>query len=216
VEINNLDTNTNPCLLHFNGGSKKLISKEKIDEIINSSKIKLPEDLTIITFKFGDGRFPLIEQLEKNNIKYINACNYYDIKTWDNTLKLKLIYKVISEVNTEYSICLDANDILLADNFENILNKLNSNLIFSASVIKYPNVIIPKEKKLKYLYSELNSGSLLGETNEIYKYITSLQNEDNYWDSDQFIIRYYSSIYNYDLDYNCDLFQVNKIENENI
>lgn len=210
----NLLNNTEPIILHLNGSRRSFIQENKFNElIINSSKIKKPEDLTIITCatEIPDcySKSPLIKQLNFNNIDFINIGKLHDnkLEPWSNLLKIKYLYNFIKDntITTKYVCFLDAADILLSEDFDKIISKflkLNNNLVWGSQIYNYPEgrtvgLKEPINDYEKEKESDINnflcSGVCIGFTDTFIEYINitykNIDKNKNIWNSDQYEIK---------------------------
>ncbi len=92
-------------------------------------------------------------------------------------MKIDLILNNLKKIKTEYTLILDARDVLICDHlnktFINKFKKLNTKILFNASSSRYPSWINIKAIDTKYknnLNSKpfLNTGVCFGETKALY------------------------------------------------
>ena len=212
---------TNPLIAHFNGNQQKILTDDFVNSIIESNKITIPKDLTIVTFATKDiiNECTLIKQLKRYNIEFYNLCELYDTpKKWKNLYKIKLINKFISNVNTKYIMVLDALDILLSEDIYKIIdifNEMEYKIYYGSTINRYPkNELEPKNLiNDKGDFKYLNSGTVIAETKyykEFIKQCDENTDENINRHSDQFEIRKNYVLYDKDIisyDYKCELFQ---------
>ena len=220
----NARKSTKPLILHFNGGNKKKITDKLLNLIIYPAKIKKPQDLSIITFATYDiiDKSPLIKQLKENNINFFNICDYYSIEKWNNIKKIELLYNFLKDnfyIKTKYLIVLDSLDILLSEDFENIIDLFkisNKKILYGSTINRWPDVIIEDENDLVNLGSHkyLNAGTVIAETKYFIDFISLCKKNINYnenlWESEQYEIR--KNYINYDkniigYDHECNISQ---------
>lgn len=222
----NLIKNTEPLLLHFNSNIKSVVQEEDFFNKVTASKkiIVKPENLTILTYAFGKdiNNFPLIKQLQENNIEYINLCDFHTIDKWSMLLKISMLSEYLNNENvkTKYVVILDASDIVLSENFENIVDsfiKTNKKILYGAGQNKYPNVNFFNEiheiSRTPNRY--LNAGTVIAETQELKDFINkvmeNIDDKKNVWKSEQYVIRKTLSVYEkkdlIDFDSKCIMFQ---------
>lgn len=222
----NLNKGTEPLLIHFNNDKNKIVYQESFFNCITKSDIVIekPDDLTILTFAFGSEEieFPLIKQLKKNGIEFINLCNFIDIDKWSMTLKISMLYDYLNSDNikTKYVLVLDASDVVIGDNFNKITDKFkktNKKILYGAGQNRYPNIQILNEK-IEYNRSPnryLNAGTVIGEVEYLKDFISKAKNNisdnRNIWNSEQYVIRKtlleYENKEKIDYDSNCLIFQ---------
>lgn len=218
MKILNTITNTEPLILHAYGAShfgKKW--DELCDEIIGT-EIKIPDDITIISFFFGDNKFALKEQLSIFNIPVIDATkdNYFFM--WQDRVKIKLIADSIKKVKTKYVLILDGTDVLLGSKVSDIVDKfktLDCKLLYNACVFSHPlsNNKYELEDDNVGLFNKLNSGAFIGETDFVdffYKDLMTIYDDVDMPVPQTDGIRIGLKYKNYPeikVDYNCDIFQ---------
>lgn len=147
---------------------------EGIKKNINK-KIELNIDLSIITSFTSKNDAKLINQLEENNIKYINAAE--GLKEFKKAFKPIYYNNVLKDVTTEYVLIIDSYDSIIynIDNMPSCLNHYDKDMIYGAWFLHFPTFIdfdfdVPKNNSLKYL----NSGVFFGKTEEVKKYYSLL------------------------------------------
>jgi hypothetical protein len=226
----NTFNNTEPVILHINGSNRHIIQQSNFYlPIIKTSPIEVPSDLTLITCATHTpdcyNKSPLIKQLNYNNVDFVNIGDNHDGKKnpWKNIFKLKYLNNFLLENNiqTEYICFLDAADILLSEDFKNILTKfkkLKKNLIWGSQMYNYPanhpsEITKPttelEKQRLKYVNSFLCSGVCIGKTETFKEFIhityNNIELDGNKWNSDQYEVRKTFNTYhnqlNVDYDY---------------
>lgn len=227
MKFRNKVTGTEPVVLHVNGRNRTIAQDPEFhNKIINSSPIVKPDELTIITCATSNPNIksisPLIKQLTKNNVEFVNIGEYHnELKTpWKNLFKLYYLQKHIEEVgiHTPYVCFLDAADTLLSEDFHTILekfSKLDIKLLWDAQIYNYPCehpslLTTPstelEKSRIKYANKFLCSGVCTGETSTFTKFIdvtvNNIDEKENKWGSDQKEIRKTFDIYYKEL--NCD------------
>ena len=226
--------NTEPCILHFPGKNKKRLTNSLLNEIIKSSKIEKPSNLTIITFATKDilSDSPLIQQLYSHNVEFININDFYEITQWNNLLKISLLTDYLNKnnVTTEYIIVLDSLDIVLAQNFIDIVDKFSlvgKKILYAATVNKFPNILFDGEceENVDSEFKYLNAGAVIAETSYYKDFLNQCNNnidmEVNIWKSEQYEIRKNYASYDKNIigyDYNCNILKnvfKNKIIKQN-
>lgn len=211
---------------HFPGWTRYKY-KYLIDKFASSNIDGVPENLQIITCVDDDSvnysRSPLIKQLEKNNIPFINAAEHKDVYPWVNNKKIKLIHEALQNVTSEYCLILDGIDVAINDSLSDIIDiykTYGKKIIFNATPWAHPKVeidIIDNREDLYGKYCFLNAGCCIGETKalqEFYADALKIFNEtpetDEYWESEQYFVRkafaeHMDTVW---FDYECKLFQV--------
>jgi hypothetical protein len=187
MKIKNNITNTDPLIVHAQGhvhyGEKwKKITKD----IPLIKKETISPKITIVSFFALDERMVLKEQLVLSDIKHINSVDS-NLRVWKNPMKIKAIAE-LSEIDTEYILCLDGIDILLSDDLSDILNRFetfNCDILYNASKINYPHVCKTIENS-NTSFKFLNAGAFLGKTNSIIEFYRYLLENEMYKDYDKF------------------------------
>jgi len=181
-----------------------------------SNKIQI---ITTATYDDID-RMILIKQLENNNIPYINKVpkdlNHRD---WYNLKKIPIILESLKETDKEYSLFLDARDVIIMKDFDGMIDLFltkNKKIMFGASINNFPYDTKADDfldRNIMGTYKYLNSGTIFGKTTDLISYFEYLDSVKttviNPVRDDQFLIRYtlekFKDIVGYN--YECDLFQ---------
>ena len=216
MEVINKITNTNPLIVHAAGFSHHTKEwKELCDKAVDT-KVELANDVTIISFFFGNAKFPLKQQLENSNIEYVNASENKLIPFWQNRMKIKFIDETIKSINTKYVLILDGIDILMADNCTDIVERFkefNCKILYNATKNCYPEHITKDIENSHTEWKYLNAGALIGETEYVAKFYNDIMIDyDNVSmplpQSEQGRIRDKWKNYSYiKCDYGCKIFQ---------
>ena len=181
-------------ILHFPGEASH-IKEYWLTLIEEKSSFANVDNLTIITFATDENNSPLINQLKRNNINYINAVD--DKSDWVNTKKIGYLLNALEKVETEYVLILDGYDVVIQD-LNNILDKfktLNHRIIFNATHNNYPNIEIDKIPNRESLgdFCYLNAGGCIGYKEDIQKFyqkVLAVQNNvENPNNSEQLLVR---------------------------
>lgn len=143
-------------------------------------------NLSIITLYSNREEAILINQLEFNNIDYINGYNT-DNNTFLKAYKPIYYYNALKNITTEYSLLCDSYDVIIDsfDEFNDTINFYDKDIIYSAWCVKFPNIFdikfnLDQSEKLKYLCS----GVVIGKTRKLeifYKKISNfiIENYEN-------------------------------------
>ena len=180
-------------VLHFCGYSKRSLSAYMFR--MSEQIVSKPADVTIITFGQENIFSPLIEQLKKSDISYINPA--VDVVNWKNTLKPQLTLNALNNVSTQYAVILDSADVVLTEKFINIVDRYQSygkDIVFSGNSVQFPNVSLDSVVGREGWGTEkyLNSGCVIGKVESLksfYTAVISAGNEDNQFKSDQYMVR---------------------------
>lgn len=186
-------TGKEACAIHFCGYSKKNLSSYLYR--MSQQTVTKPSNVTIITFAQEHLHYPLIEQLTKSGISYLNLAK--DIVGWENTLKPSLILQSLEKVTTEYAVILDAADVVLTESFSGIVEQYLSygkDILFSGNSVQYPNVPLDSITSRESWGTEkyINSGCIIGKKAALKTFFTAVVaggNENNKWKSDQYMVR---------------------------
>ena len=222
-----LTSKGNPIKIsHFPGLERH--DYKHIIEKFSKIKIKpLPENLQLITCVDDDtvnyDKSPLINQLKRSNIPFINAAEHKDVFPWVNNKKIKLLYDTLQNVTTEYCLILDGIDVTINTDLDDIIDiykTYEKDIIFNATPWAHPRVIVDMvpNRKVNYgKYCFLNAGCCIGKTEalkEFYKEVLDIFNEtpknDKYWKSEQYFVRkaFANHMDTVFFDYDCKIFQV--------
>lgn len=163
-------------------------------------QFKKADNITIITIVTSDRveTSPLLRQLLNNNNPFINAADFIEQeKKWQKNDKIYLYQKALNQVETEYTILLDANDVIilndLDEDFINEWKEFNCDILFNGSEYLYPkdSHILTIESEYPFFCQHyLNCGVCFGRTEEIrklYDKAAEIANEKH--DSEQYWIR---------------------------
>ena len=152
-------------IMHLNGYSRNFVDMDAI----NLNKIRVPDNLTIVTVETDITKSPLIRQLERSNVRFINGFNFglglSELNNKNLTLKIDYIYEALKNVNTEYVMFLDSRDTVIM-HLHNIFEKYEKygcDIVFGTDPGAYPqNYESIVESHNTPLF--LNSGTVLGKT----------------------------------------------------
>lgn len=191
------------------------------------TKTSIPDNLTVITVVDDDtenyDKSPLIRQLNKNNIPFINAARHKDVYPWVNNKKIKLINDALQNITTDYCLILDGIDVTINDDLSDIIDifkTYNKDIIFNATAWPHPSVeidVIENRKELYGTYCYLNAGCCIGKTEALKLFYTEALDifnatspEDKFYSSEQYFIRktFANHMDTVFFDYECKLFQV--------
>ena len=212
---------------HFPGWTRYKY-QQLIERFANTKINPLPENVTIITCVDDDSvaydKSPLIRQLNKYNIPFINAAEHKDVYPWINNKKIQLLYDALQNVKTKYCLILDGIDVTINDDLSDIVDiykTYGKKIIYNATPWAHPQVLIdliPNRKETYGKYCFLNAGCCIGETkalNDFYKEVLDIfkntnKDEDQYWESEQYFVRkaFANNMDKVWFDYDCKIFQV--------
>lgn len=222
-----LTSKGNPVKIsHFPGWTRYNYSN-LIDRFSDITIKPLPEDLQIITCVDDDSvaydKSPLIRQLNKSNIPFINAAEHKDVYPWINNKKIELLYNALQKVKTKYCLILDGIDVTINEDLDDIIDiykTYNKKIVFNATPWAHPKVavdIVPERRERYGRYCFLNAGCCIGETKTLksfYKEVLEIFNntpkDDEYWESEQYFVRkaFANHLDTVFFDYDCRIFQV--------
>jgi hypothetical protein len=162
----------------------------------------------------------LIKQLEDNNIPYINKVpTDLTRRDWYNLKKIPIILESLKETNKEYSLFLDARDVVIVKDLDLLVESFlmkKKKIIFNACVNNFPpdcHYDDFMDRSVMGAYKYCNSGVFMGKTVDLipyFEYLNSIKdNIPNPMRDDQLIVRYALEQFKDDVgyDYECDLFQ---------
>lgn len=229
MKIINSKYNTNPLFVHAQGGSHKTNSwKNIVDLKPTINKNTLSSDVTILTFANGDTNYCLIEQLESNEVPYINVIKN-KIDEWKNKYKIKYLVDYIDNVTTPYILCLDSLDVLCTEDLSDLIprfKKHNIDILYNAGKTNYPKIPQKDEGNINSKFRYINAGCFIGKTEAVkdfYTFIYEKNYNDDYGkldDSEQVRVRvsrqnYHKKKHLIKADSECTIFQtLNMTENE--
>lgn len=218
MEIINNITNTKPLVLHAYGASHVGHEWNTICSSVIDTFISLPNDITIISFFFGENKFALKEQLLGSNIPFIDASQNIETSIWQHREKIRMVDIAIKNITTKYVLVLDGIDVLLSKNIDSIVNKfelLDCKLLYNSCVYSHPLSFDYESDSVEGvgIFNKLNSGAFIGETAfiaDFYKDLMTIYDDVNIPCPDTDGIRIGLKYKNYPeikVDYNCDIFQ---------
>jgi hypothetical protein len=138
---------------------------------------------------------PLIRQLERSSVPYINPARDFD-GVWSNVMKPGFILDALEKVDSPYVLILDALDVVI-DHLDDVIERFQTYgkaVLFGASLSNYPrmDIDVVEDRDRLGRYCHLNAGTCAGETEEVrrfYQKCVSLDLEGNEYGSEQFIVR---------------------------
>jgi hypothetical protein len=161
----------------------------------------------------------LEETLDLQGIPYKLLGN--GIKRWTNPHKIMLLKDHLGDVDTEFVLVLDANDVIIIRSLHDLLDKFRRfecQMLYNASSFVYPceTFYSSKEESItNKFFNHLNSGCLIGYTKFVHEvYSQAYEFEDNitrtHYYSDQIKIKsIYIKMYpKIKLDTRCEIFQI--------
>lgn len=160
--------NNNSLILHIPGPYKIKRGFDKLNSEVELSSI---DNLAIVTFIYKLKESKLQNQLNSNNVSY-NYLKHEELKHWTNYQKIKDVIEILENIKEEYSLILDANDTVVLDDFNNILDRYKE---FDCDILFSKGKDI-SEKRCGL--TDVNSGVLIGKTKSIlnfYKHVSSLE-----------------------------------------
>ncbi len=166
LSSNYYDSNVN--IIHLNCFSKELFDLN----LLNTNKVCVPENVTIITVENQVEKSPLIKQLTKSNIKFVNGCetdeDLPDLNGDKLILKVDYIYEALKKVDTEYVLFLDSRDTIIF-NLDNLIENYSEygyDIIFGNDPSPFPeNFKTVLEQN--HSNSFINSGTIFGKTDSM-------------------------------------------------
>ena len=142
----------------------------------NEEKIESNIDLSIITSFTERDKAILADQLEDNNIEYINAAE--NVNDFNKAFKPIYYYDALKDVSTEYVLIIDSYDTIIygIDDMPSYLNHYDKDMIYSAWNAHFPTFIdfdfsVPENNELKFL----NSGVVFGKTEFVKQYFHDVE-----------------------------------------
>lgn len=185
----------------------------------NHLKIKLPDDLTLLTFNNTPSKMLLEIILDGHNVNYTVLGK--EITIWKNPLKIKLLKDHLKKVKTNFVLVLDAEDVIVIKTLENIIEQFlnfNCSVLYNASCFIYPGLCahtINEERFSKSFFRHLNSGCFIGYTNfckELYEqcdvYEDDITRKYHYSDQIKLKALYVQMHPKIKIDDTCEIFQV--------
>ncbi len=174
-------------ILHFPGQSDPRTFSH-IQKHLETSTIRVDPRISIIILatKGFIENSPVIYQLRKSNVKFYNWIENLDESQYSNAQKLHYISTRLKEIDTPYSIILDARDVVLSANldetFIDAFESFNCNILYNASNGPHPNYLIIDgidtvgEKHLDDINYRpfLNAGVVVGRTDKLQQFYTKV------------------------------------------
>jgi hypothetical protein len=216
-------------LINFNGGTfnichfqgRSFFAYSTIFEDLLKRKLTPPQNVDFVTF-FNNKYYAIFaQQLENNNIAYINGFDRIDGK-WDNRDKVGYALRALDKCTNGIVIICDANDVLV-NTFDGILEKFKDSgkrILFNGTTNNHPEILIDKVPNRDFLgrFRYFNAGCCIGYKEDLIKFYSECQkfldtNPYNPWKSEQFILRNIFAKYlennntTVGYDYNCNIFQ---------
>jgi len=217
-------------IAHFPGNTKQ-IHKDLIDRAKQTIFTK-PDNVTIVSVNTIDtlDTSPLPYQLALNNMPYINPIK--DPVSWSRVNKIMYMIEAIKQVDTEYCLALDGNDVVIMSDLDDIVERYktyNKDVIYNATIWRFPPVNVDfVEDRYKYgTYNYLNAGCVIGKTDKLLQVYEEAWEKAYYdhknpnHDSEQYYIRKVFDVHQDWIwfDYDCRIFQcwhkAEYIEDEN-
>lgn len=176
--INNNNQEIN--ILHFQGRSLEIL-REIFTLVKNNAQLTpLEPNLTIVSCWTDDSKCHLLQQLNRFNIKLINAVpdDYDRSEKWDMTNKIRFYIKCLKEkVTTDYVLLLDGYDVILTSTVD-IVKKFKATgykIIFNSTYNKYPKEDIEFIRNRKHKLGEFqyfNAGCCIGYRESLIEFYT--------------------------------------------
>lgn len=219
IELYNWSEQDQPNIFHFQGQSRyhyaPLFKEISAQEIDNDSRIHI---LTIAT---DTNLSPVIRQMERNNVSFINLWNNSYYCSWTNIKKIELIIDQLSKLQNK-------DIVLMMDGYDTAIRSLNGlyekfvnnpyKILFNGTKHNWPHIRIDRYRDRDFVgdFCYFNAGVVMGYTKELLDfYQSSLKyiGLENPWKSEQFIIRHAWAEHSeeesrqIDFDHHCRLFQ---------
>jgi len=188
-------------ILHLPGNAKNKYKQLMIDE--ENRNIKINDNISIISIMNEPVLFDssLNKQFINNNITFFNSekLSKCPSNAWNNVYRIEEYINLLNDIDTEYVLILDGNDVVLLNNFDNkFIDKFNEfecDILYNYTVFEMP--------------THLNAGVCFGKRNKLIEFFNEcLKYEKIFmkhkW-QDQALISYV---------YNKSLFNI-KIDKEN-
>ena len=217
---------TFPIVVHC-PGKKTTVLWEKLSKLFKSKGPKYSvclDDTTIITWNNAE-KSCLERSLDVYRVPYFTLGK--GIVDWHNPIKLHLTNDALSGIKTKYVIGLDANDVLVLNDPNEIVRRFSEfgcRMLFNCGPIDHP----PVSRQFNDLqarlgeghdFKYLNGGVWVGETDycrEFFRDCSNAREQDEdptneWWDiSEQFYIKsaFVKHHANVKLDYRAQIFQI--------
>lgn len=195
-------------VVHFPGKSKSE-NIEFMDYVCNSKVFiqDIPEEhkYTIATLVTENVRYnsPLIYQLNRNEIPYVNLGEGVSCENWTRLTKPKIIREHLDQIKTQYTLLLDGLDTAIAGQLIDFVPELvrrGFDILCNATLSRFPDVeveVIENRFEKFGWWQYLNAGVMFGKTEAIkklYDYIIETSESDpEPVDSEQYYVRKYWS-----------------------
>lgn len=164
-----------PNILHFAADKQfEYRTIKQYYDVYSDVKLEKPQDLTILVVCSHDEKHYSLKQLEDNGIEYVNGYfPYFD--EWKNSNKLYYFREALKNINTKYTLVIDAFDTIICS-FEGLIEKFekqNNKILFNAAelfVENDTNVDYPTNFESLGNNRYLNSGCFIGYTDYLRQF----------------------------------------------
>ena len=185
----------------------------------SSKRITISPRISVITAFTDKTQAITALQLELSGMPYVNACPEGTTK-WTNVDKIKYFVSALEKTTTEYSLLVDAYDVLFFNNVDEVFiqkfNNMGTKILYNATKNNHPNLEVDYVENRDALgeFKYLNAGIVFGRTSDLlafYKEVLSLITDKsirNPWNSEQLYVRIAADGKSYvTFDHQCILFQ---------
>lgn len=215
--------NNEVSLLHFPGQQKNLYW-DKIQEL-KELPVTKPDDISIVCILTPDklDEAPLHYQLTKSGIEYYNSVPE-NHKMWINKHKPQYVVDALKQVNTEFTLVTDGNDVVLVDDLEKMKKAFfgyEKLIMFNATSNRFPNIPldfipyvdeVPGTRQILFgPFCYLNAGVCFGYTDVLIQFYQEVAEATKYENvpSEQYYVRKVMGVHQDQVffDYDCRMFQ---------
>jgi len=202
---------------HFQGD----VMKKHMDLVAeySSKRITISPRISVITAFTDKTQAITALQLELSGMPYVNACPEGTTK-WTNVDKIKYFVSALEKTTTEYSLLVDAYDVLFFNNVDEVFIQkfinMGTKILYNATKNNHPNLAVDYVENRDALgeFKYLNAGIVFGKTTDLlafYKEVLALTTDKsirNPWNSEQLYVRIAADGKSYvTFDHQCILFQ---------
>lgn len=202
---------------HFQGD----VMKKHMDLVAeySSKKVTISPRISVITAFTDKTQAITALQLELSGMPYVNSCPE-GTTSWSNVDKIKYFVSALERTTTEYSLLVDAYDVLFFNDVDDVFiqkfNNMGTKILFNATKNNHPKLEVDYVENRDALgeFKYLNAGVVFGKTADLlafYKEALALTNDKtirNPWNSEQLYVRIAADGKSYvSFDHQCILFQ---------
>lgn len=206
-----------PNIFHFQGRAKghyhHLFNKMALNSLTNADNIKF------VIVATDENLSPVISQLKRNGIDYVNPYKKTFYHSWSNSMKISLILEALEGFKyNDLVVVMDGYDtaIQTLDGIRDRYKQCGIPILYNATKHNHPDIIIDivKDRDLRGEFKYFNAGCCIGTCSALKQFYTKCQERleqepINQWDSEQYTVRQTFNLMQdmVDFDSQCNIFQ---------